>query len=143
MSSKYYGENGLGLVIPKSDDAFMTIMERVAEETGNELETDDVYELEEDEIYDSVDYLRNHVCEALYYGEDEVTSVTPAFKERGEYLENEDIIVFWADKTPDAFIAVYTEESIVEEFRKKVGKYLPDNFDYLAHIGYFSCTVYS
>lgn len=58
-------------------------------------------------------------------------------------MEPDGMLVFWAEKAPDAFKAAYTGiDEAVAEFREKIGKYLPGNFNYPAHIGYFSCCVY-
>lgn len=59
-----------------------------------------------------------------------------------DYLEDEPMLVFWATHQPDVFKAVYTEESVIKEFKEKIGKYLPDDFNYISHIGYFQCCIY-
>lgn len=59
-----------------------------------------------------------------------------------DYLEDEPMLVFWAKHQPDAFKTVYTEKSVIEEFKERIGKYLPDDFNYISHIGYFQCCIY-
>ena len=61
----------------------------------------------------------------------------------GDESDMGDALVFWADKGTSPFMAKYTEESLVEEFREKIGKYMPDSFDYRSHIGWFSCCLYN
>lgn len=77
---------------------------------------------------------------ARYYAED--AEGKRAYYINNNYLEDEDMLVFWAERQPNAFKAVYSKEEIVNEFKKKIGKYLPNNFDYISHIGYFQCCLY-
>ena len=59
-------------------------------------------------------------------------------------LEEDDMLAFWAEKQPSAFKAAYGSlEEVEEEFRSKIGTFLPENFDYGAHIGYFKCVIFS
>ncbi len=101
----------------------------------------DVPEIEDDRSdYDLTDDLRrlgSFLLDEFYEGK----KFDPVYENRGECFENDDMLVFWADHQPEPFRAVYTEESIVEEFQKKLGAFLPDGFDYLAHIGYFSASA--
>lgn len=58
-------------------------------------------------------------------------------------LEYEDMLAFWAEKQPDAIKAVYDGiDEVVEEFKSRIGEFLPKGFDYEAHIGYFHCVIY-
>lgn len=58
-------------------------------------------------------------------------------------LEYEDMLAFWAEKQPDAIKAVYDGiDEVVEEFKSRIGEFLPEGFDYEEHIGYFHCVIY-
>ena len=53
------------------------------------------------------------------------------------------MLAFWAKHQPNAIKAVYDDiEAVEEEFRLKLGNFLPEDFDYKAHIGYFQCVIY-
>lgn len=58
-------------------------------------------------------------------------------------LEGDDMLAFRAEKQSDALKAAYGSlEEVEEEFRSKIGMFLPEGFDYGAHIGYFQCVIY-
>lgn len=58
-------------------------------------------------------------------------------------LEEDDMLAFWAKHQPNAIKAAYDDiEAVEEEFRLKLGEFLPEDFDYKAHIGYFQCVIY-
>ena len=82
------------------------------------------------------------VGDAAYFNESADTMFIPVDGKPGEYIENHNLFVFPADRQPDPFTVQYTRESVVEEFRGKLGRYLPDGFDYMSHIGFFTCTVH-
>ena len=47
-----------------------------------------------------------------------------------------------AVKFPDPYEAAYaSEDEVVEEFKQRLGKWLPEDFDYSAHIGWYSYTM--
>lgn len=121
MSQQNYPEYGFGLVLSGEEiDKFI-----------NHTKAEDPYELQE--IYEFGRFARYYddECEGKSF-----TSISH------DYLENEPMLVFWATHQPDAFKAVYTEKSVIEEFKTKIEKYLPSDFDYMSHIGYFHCCVY-
>lgn len=121
MSMQNYPEYGFGLVLSgKEIDNFI-----------NHTKAENPYELQEIDEFEKF---------TRYYGEEFEGKVF--FSINHEYLENEPMLTFWATYQPNAFKAVYTEKSIIEEFKTKIGKYLPSNFDYISHIGYFHCCVY-
>lgn len=121
MSQQNYPEYGFGLVLSKEEiNNFI-----------NHIKVKNPYELQE------IDEFREF---ARYYDEEFEGKVF--FSINGKYLEDEPMLAFWATYQPDAFKAVYTEKSVIEEFKTKIGKYLPNDFDYINHIGYFHCCVY-
>ena len=125
MSSQNWAEYGFGLVLTGDEtEKFVTKV------LGEEYDAYDLVEVPEFEGY------------ARYYGSDtEGQCFSPAGK-NGKSVENEDMLAFWAERQQDAFKAQYTGDSVVEEFRNRIGKYLPEDFNYIGHIGYFSCCMY-
>lgn len=52
------------------------------------------------------------------------------------------ILPFWAEHQPDIYRAAYpNRKAIIDEFRALLGEYLPENFNYDGHIGYFEIDV--
>lgn len=132
MGMSNYAEYGFGLVLSDKNNEINNFIEKVFPNVKNEIGNEiTVYDLTESPEFDGFARFYDSDMEGKYF-----QSVT------FDYSENEDMLVFWAKRQPDAFNAVYTEESIVEEFKNRIGKYLPDDFDYLNHIGYFSCCIY-
>ena len=52
-------------------------------------------------------------------------------------------VVFYADRCPLKIVGVTynTKEEIIDEFRKDIGRFLPEDFDYEGHIGSFEGAV--
>lgn len=139
MSSQDWAEYGFGLVFSEDDKTLDYLVRNIAKEA---LETKDEAEIADFDVYCIPEYFEEMESSVRYYNEEmSGHSFYPAVKGHGNHFENKNMLVFWSDNAPDVFKAVYTKESVVEEFKKKIGKYLPENFDYLAHIGYFSCCI--
>lgn len=140
MSSQNWGESGFGLAVSETDYAMDEILRKVAKDAGIPDE-----DAENFDGNSAAEFLNDNVCDTRYYDYEGSEGITfsPAVPGRGDYIEDKEILFARAEKQPDAFKASYTEESVVREFREKVGKYLPENFDYLAHIGTFSCCTYN
>lgn len=140
MSSQNWGESGFGLAISEMDNDLEEMLKKVAKDAGVPDEEADKFD-----GHNAAEFLNDHVCDTRYYDYEGSEGITfsPAVPGRGNYIEDEEILFVRAEKQPDAFKASYTEESVVREFREKVGKYLPENFDYLTHIGTFSCCTYN
>lgn len=112
-----YPEYGFGLVVTENDP----IMEQL-------------YDIFDDDTDGRVRYLD---------GEKGGRRFIPAGRDKSLAAEDMGMLVFYADKQPDAYKAAYeSEEDVIMEFRKRLGGYLPEDFDYGAHIGYFHCCVY-
>lgn len=53
--------------------------------------------------------------------------------------EKDAILPFFAKHQPDVYKTAYSSvDEVVAEFRELLGKYMPENFDWKIHIGYFS-----
>ena len=129
-----WSEYGFGLVL--NDDEAEALRKEVVKKNFPEFDIDmhSIWELPE-----NFETIIPSLC-VRYYDEDMDGKSFHGCKGNEEYGN---MLVFWAENQPDAFKAAYGSiEETVKEFRKKIGKYLPDTFDYPAHIGYFSCCVY-
>lgn len=131
-----YTKNGFGLVIAEDDKDTAYFLESTKKTFGPDAGEPWPYTLPGRMESGGA------VGDAAYFDESADTMFIPVDRKPGEYIENHNLFVFSADRQPDPFAAQYTKESVVEEFRKKIGRYLPDGFDYMAHIGFFTCTVY-
>ena len=63
----------------------------------------------------------------------------------GDVSYPDEMLVIWAKKWNgiNPFGATYScPDEIIEEFLLLIGMYLPENFDWNAHIGEFSCSIY-
>lgn len=141
-----YTKNGFGLVIAEDDKDAAYFLESTKKTLGTDAS--EPWQLRPD-VSKPWQYTlpermesKGAVGDAAYFDESADTMFIPVGEKPGEYIENHNLFVFSADRQPDPFAAQYTKESVVEEFRKKLGRYLPDGFDYMAHIGFFTCTVY-
>lgn len=141
-----YTKNGFGLVIAEDDKDAAYFLESTKKVLGTDAS--EPWQLRPD-AGEPWQYMlpermesKGAVGDAAYFDESADTMFIPVDGKPEEYIENHNLFVFSADRQPDPFAAQYTKESVVEEFRKKLGRYLPDGFDYMAHIGFFTCTVY-
>lgn len=141
-----YTKNGFGLVIAEDDKDAAYFLESTKKALGTEAS--EPWQLRPDAgepwSYTLPERMESEgaVGDVAYFDESADTMFIPVDGKPGEYIENHNLFVFPADRQPDPFAAQYTKESVVEEFRKKLGRYLPDGFDYMAHIGFFTCTVH-
>lgn len=139
MSSQFCAEYGFGLVLSEHDKALDVLIKNVAKES---LATEEETEIEDFGVYDVAEYFERMEGGVRYYDEEmSGKSFYPAVTGHGSHFRFENMLVFWANNAADVFSAVYTKESVVDEFKEKIGRYLPKDFDYLAHIGYFSCCI--
>lgn len=135
MSNHNWAEHGMGLVLSVNDPVTNVFVKAVAKAFNerDDLDTSDIPELFEH---------ANVGCVRYYDDEMDGKTFHPVINGHGESFEHDNMLVFWAEMQPEPFKAVYTEASLADEFRRKIGKYLSDDFDYMAHIGYFSCSIY-
>lgn len=127
MSKMYWPESGYGLAIADDDPAYRAFMEAAAKDMDLPPDGRDI---------------ASCIAGAAYWDSREMEGTTFRDPASGiAYIEDKSLFVIWADRQPDPFGQVYTKESITEEFRRKVGDYLPEDFDYLSHIGYFSAVI--
>lgn len=131
MSRTWWPEYGLGLVICKDDPAINTI-NKVLEEKGD-LPLEDVYFREDSEFSDKKGAI---VCR------DSEESGLTFHPLAGGSMEPSWMLVIPSVHGPGPFEGVYTEESLVSEFRERIGEYLPEDFDYLGHIGMYSYCIF-
>lgn len=126
-----FAEYGFGLVL--AGDELENFLHKMENKKGYPLDCDpDTFAVEHGDHYD-----------ARFYGDDTEGRLFKSYNS-SSILEDEDMLVFRAENQPDAFRPAYDSVSGVEkEFRSKIGEFLPDDFDYKAHIGYFECVVYS
>lgn len=81
---------------------------------------------------------------AMYYCDDFASGMlyrTLTMDKEEENIGCDEMLVFWAEKQPDPFKTQYTKESVVTEFKEKLGRYCPEGFDFYGHLGYFSCSA--
>lgn len=131
-----YTKNGFGLVIAEDDKDTAYFLESTKKTFGPDAGEPWLYTLPGRMESGGA------VGGAAYFDESADTMFIPVDGKPGEYIENRNLFVFPADRQPDPFAVQYTRESVVEEFRGKLGRYLPDGFDYMSHIGFFTCTVH-
>lgn len=140
MSSNW-AEYGFGLVLfedSREFDAFMKAYNSWCKKEFGIKEEVDAYEMCMDKDFEG----KTKVFVRFMDDEFDGKRFKPAIEDAGEEREHENMLTFWAEKQPNPFSTAYTKESIVEEFKDRIGEFLPDDFDYLAHIGYFSGCVY-
>lgn len=127
MSKRYWLECGYGFAIADDDPAYRAFMEAAAKDMALSPDGRDI---------------ASCIAGAAYWDSKETKGTTFRDSVSGSTCTGDkSMFVIWADRQPDFFDQVYTKESVTEEFRKKVGDYLPEDFDYLSHIGYFSAAV--
>ena len=140
MSSNW-AEYGFGLALFEDSqefDAFMKAYNAWCKKEFGIEEEIDVYEMCMDEDFEK----KTNVFIRFMDDDFDGKRFKPAIEGVGEEQERKNMLVFWAEKQPDPFKASYTKEIIIEEFMNRIGEFLPDDFDFMAHIGYFSGTVY-
>lgn len=93
------------------------------------------------ELYDAglCEYIGEFTGEAIYIednGEDD-------WRRSGEYYRGDRIYYVNVSEHPTLFKAAYSSiNELIEEFKEKVGDYLPEDFDYRAHIRHIVGTYF-
>jgi len=124
---QFYAEHGFGLIFTGAE------IEAFVKANGCE---------EEEDVYDFLDVCeetkKNHVVRI--YNE-EMSGRNVRFL-NGRYAEDEDMLVIFTDRQPDAFKAAYVDIYGVITEMLKDGFVFPKGFDWRAHLGYFEwCCV--
>lgn len=98
---------------------------------------DDLEERDEDEYGDALyedgicEYIGEFTGEAIYIEDDG----TEDWRRSGESFDGNRIYYVNISKYPTLFKAAYKNmDELIEEFKSKVGDYLPEDFDYRANI---------
>lgn len=126
MSNMNWPEFGIGIVLrDKEIEAFL-------ERNGYRNECDFTEAVEDADH--AVRYYDYNFCEGLCF-----TSETKGISD-----EPESMLAFWALNQLRAFEPAYESvEDVVNEFKEsELGKLFPDDFDWEAHFGLFSCSIY-
>ena len=132
MSMRNWPEYGIGLVLTTENrigemDEIDYLMEK--------MDAEDPYELVESQENS------DHVWR--YYDNGFDGKSFHPFAKNASSEEPEEMLVIWAAKGFDPFRAAYSgPEEIRKEFQDVIGKYMPEDFDWDAHIGEFSCCIF-
>ena len=114
MAKRKFGASGFGLIF--TNEEAKRFFEQVPEATFDAL--------------DGHEYSYEDYCYSIE------TSTTAS-----NSSNTENILVFDADYQPSPYKIEYASvEDVVAEFKNKLGKYLPIDFDYTSHIGTYSAT---
>ena len=132
MSMQNWPEYGIGLVFtPEKNIGTKNEINFLTESMG----FDDVYELVENMEESDHDW-------RFYDSEMDGMAFHP-FDKAKESMEPSEMLVIWAKKWMDPFRAAYSgPDEIRNEFKAFLGEYLPESFDWDAHIGEFSLSVF-
>ena len=106
---------------------------------------DDLEERDEDEYGDALyedgicEYIGEFTGEAIYMDDDG----TEDWRRNGESYNGDRIYYVNVSKYPSLFKAAYENmDELIAEFKSKVGDYLPEDFDYRAHIRHIVGTYF-
>ena len=133
MSMRDYAVDDYGLLL--NEETIKVIASKVIEDYTEDMDIDLAYEL-----YD------NGICEYISEFTGEAQEVdSNGFYWGGECEEySSDVIAYvQASNYPTLFRRAYNNmDELVEEFKNKVGKYLPEDFDYRSNIRHICGTYY-
>ena len=125
MSMHSYPEHGFGLML--NEEETKAFCKRYNEAKNEEC---DCYDIQF--AFDGCRYYSND-CDGRYF-----------YYSTNKNVDNEGAtgLFFFADWQPNAFrVAYYSMDDCVKEFTDKIGEYLPEDFNYEDHIGYFEAVV--
>lgn len=105
------------------------------------------YWVEDGEVYDlACDLYDNGICEYIgeFTGEaQEIDGNGCYWGEESKDFDHDMIVYVQASNYPTLFRKAYNNmNELVEEFKKKIGEYLPDDFDYRNNIRHICGTYY-
>lgn len=137
--------SGYGLYLNKKETK--AFMEKYLNKT--EITDDDISDIETKLFQDSqvkailitrtVDF---HLNVETYFEVCKTKNKAPRFTNIGKEITEDNTLFFETDKQGSLFetndeTSVYrTKEEFINEFKEKIGEFLPDNFDYIAHLAY-------
>ena len=126
-------EYGIGLVLTSD------------RKIGDKNEIEFLYEkMGYEDVYDLISSVENDEHTWRYYDADMDGKSFAPFADWKDFEEKPtDMLVIWAYGQMLPFVAVYdNQEEIRNEFIEAIGEYMPEDFDWDAHIGEFSVSVY-
>lgn len=134
MSMRYYAVDDYGLLL--TEETTKIIASKVC---------DDFDDIEEDEYGDALydegicEYIGDFTGEAGLINDDGMND----WIKTGEMYDGDRIYYINTSSYPTLFKVAYENmEVLIEEFKSKVGEYLPDGFDYRANIRHIIGTYY-
>lgn len=133
MSMRDYAVDDYGLVLDK--ETMEIIISKL-----------DIERLDEDESLEYILYDEG-ICEYIseFTGESQSINNDGYFDFSGDYesYRGDSIVYVPTSKYPTLFKRVYNNmEEIIDEFRDKIGEYLPEDFDYRSRIRHIYGTYY-
>ncbi len=137
MSMRDYAVNDYGLLM--TSETLKMVVSKVCEDYTEEAYAEDVWSFHE-ELYDNgiVEYISSFTGESTEIKDDGSCNWGVS-----EYY-NDDVIYFVpTSKISTLFKAAYENmDEMIEEFKKKIGEYLPADFDYRKYIRHISGTYF-
>ena len=129
MSVREYGTFGRGLIIP---DPLIEKIARQCKEWDDEAYGDDPNcFFEENRTLEGKQVLSFTECSGDFFDLDDINY--KFFK--GEEVDEEYFFIIELDKQPSLYKQAYKDEDeVVEEYKKSVGKYFPEDFDYKKYL---------
>ena len=134
MSIGYYAVDDYGLLL--TEETTKIIASKVC---------DDFEDMDEDEYGDALyeegicEYIVDFTGEAGILFDDGLN----AWMQNGEMYDEDRIYYVQSSNYPTLFKAAYENmDTLIEEFKSKVGEYLPEDFDYRANIRHITGTYY-
>ena len=134
MSMRNYAVDDYGLLL--TEETMKIIVSKVC---------DDFHDMEEDEYGDALydegicEYIGDFTGEAGILFDDGLND----WMSNGEMYDGDRIYYIQVSSYPTIFKAAYENmDALIAEFKQKVGEYLPEDFDYRAHIRHIVGTYY-
>lgn len=137
MSMRDYAVDDYGLLL--TNETLKAIASNACDDYSDEAYAEDVLGFNE-ELYDKgiIEYISSFTGESIAINDkgESTWSVSETY--------NDDIIYFAPTKNISTlFKAAYRDmDEMIDEFRKRLGEYLPGNFDYRKYIRHISGTYY-
>lgn len=142
MSANNYVISGYGLVITDTDKHINYFLKTIEQAWKQEdSDTDDWNLFGMNKVKNFFEHKQDIVNIAEFSNIDEDKFFVPISDETNaiEIEEDDNGLIFYTDKQPNICEQAYgSEDEIIKEFKEKLGKFLPDDFDYKAHIGELS-----